>query len=242
MYQKFKDFQLVIFGIILALGFIGCSKIVSENVAKEGITVTGSAYEIVTSDFASWKFDIISKNANKAAAYAEVKSQIPVVKEYLLSQGVKENEIEFLTPSSYPTYLTNPKTGYSTQEVAYYNFSQTVKVKSDDVNKIKKLSANVQDLLSKGININTSTPEYQYTKLANLKVKLLEEATKDAKSRAQAMLKATHNDVGKIRSVKMGVFQITPSDSNDVSDWGINDTSTIDKKVNAVANVVFSIR
>ena len=73
-------------------------------------------------------------------------------------------------------------------------------------------------------------------------MKLLEDATKDAKARAQAMLKATNNDVGKIRSVKMGVFQITRSDSNDVSDWGINDTTTIDKKVNAVANVVFSIK
>ena len=40
----------------------------------------------------------------------------------------------------------------------------------------------------------------------------------------------------------MGVFQITDATSNDVSDMGINDTSTIDKKVTAVANVVFKIK
>ena len=40
----------------------------------------------------------------------------------------------------------------------------------------------------------------------------------------------------------MGVFQITPPDSNEVSDWGINDTSSIEKKVTAVSNVVFGIR
>ena len=40
----------------------------------------------------------------------------------------------------------------------------------------------------------------------------------------------------------MGVFQITPADSNSVSDYGISDLTTIDKKATAVANVVFSIK
>jgi len=37
----------------------------------------------------------------------------------------------------------------------------------------------------------------------------------------------------------MGVFQITPINSNDVSDYGINDTSSIDKEIMAVVNCVF---
>ena len=56
------------------------------------------------------------------------------------------------------------------------------------------------------------------------------------------MLKATNNNVGKISSVKMGVYQITPVDSTDVSNMGINDSSTIDKKVTAVANISFKIK
>ena len=56
------------------------------------------------------------------------------------------------------------------------------------------------------------------------------------------MLKATNNRVGKINSVKMGVFQITPVDSNNVSDMGINDTTSIDKKITSVVNVVFEIK
>ena len=70
----------------------------------------------------------------------------------------------------------------------------------------------------------------------------MEDATTDAKQRAEAMLKSTHNRPGKIQSVRMGVFQITPPDSTNVSDYGINDTSTIDKKVTSVANVVFRIK
>ena len=56
------------------------------------------------------------------------------------------------------------------------------------------------------------------------------------------MLSATNNKVGKISSVKMGVFQITPADSTEVSDYGMNDTSCVEKKVTAVANVVFGIK
>lgn len=40
----------------------------------------------------------------------------------------------------------------------------------------------------------------------------------------------------------MGVFQITPVDSTDVSDMGINDTSTIEKKITAVSNVTFEVK
>jgi hypothetical protein len=39
----------------------------------------------------------------------------------------------------------------------------------------------------------------------------------------------------------MGVFQITPITSTDVSDWGINDTSSLEKKVMAVVTASFAI-
>ena len=71
---------------------------------------------------------------------------------------------------------------------------------------------------------------------------MLEKATKNAQQRAEAMLKATNNKVGKIKSVNMGVFQITPVDSTDVSDSGISDTTSIEKKVTSVANVTFRVR
>ena len=129
-----------------------------------------------------------------------------------------------------------------TNDIAYYNLSQAVVIKSDDVQKIKDISTDIQSLLDKGIDINVLEAQYFYSGLADLKVKLLEDATTDAKNRATAMLKATHNKPGKIQSVNMGVYQITPVDSTNVSDMGINDTSTIDKKVTAVANVVFRIK
>jgi hypothetical protein len=36
-------------------------------------------------------------------------------------------------------------------------------------------------------------------------------------------------------------MQITPADSNDVSDSGMNDTSSLDKDITAVVNVSFAV-
>ncbi len=40
----------------------------------------------------------------------------------------------------------------------------------------------------------------------------------------------------------MGVFQIVPVNSTDVSDYGINDTSSIEKKVISTVNVTFNVK
>ncbi len=70
---------------------------------------------------------------------------------------------------------------------------------------------------------------------------MLAEATKNAKQRAENMVHATGNLIGTMRSARMGVFQITPVTSTDVSDYGENDTSALEKTVMAVVSVTFSI-
>ena len=71
---------------------------------------------------------------------------------------------------------------------------------------------------------------------------MLEAASKDAKQRANATLKINNNKTGKILSVKTGVFQITSPESNNVSDMGIFDSNSIEKKVTAVVNVTYEIK
>lgn len=242
MFEKLEKFQLVLLALILAFGVFFATKYATNSLSREGISVTGSAYEIVKSDSGKLSFDIAVQAPTKADAYRIMKSQLPVVQNYLTDKGIKPENVEVNTYNGYYSYKYNPVTRNYTNEIDFYRLSQPVQVTSDDVNKIKEISIDIQNLLDKGIDININQTAYFYSKLSDLKVKLLESATDDAKERASAMLKATHNRVGKIQSVKMGVFQITEVDSTNVSDMGINDTSTIDKKVTAVANVVFKIK
>jgi len=42
--------------------------------------------------------------------------------------------------------------------------------------------------------------------------------------------------------VQVGVFQITSPNSTQVSDYGVYDTSTLNKDVTAVVNVTFALK
>ena len=242
MLERIEKLQIAILGLLLAFGLIFAVKVGVSSVSKNSVTVTGSAYEIVQSDSGNLEISLNVRRPNKALAYSQAKKQLPVIIDYLKSKGFDvDKDVDVKSINGYVSYKLAPN-GMSTNEIAYYNLSQPISIKSDDVNKIKDVSLDIVSLMDKGIDIEVRNTSYSYSKLSDLKVKLLESATTDAKQRAAAMLKSTHNSVGHIQSVRMGVFQITPVDSTDVSDMGINDTSTIDKKITAVANVVFQIK
>ena len=59
--------------------------------------------------------------------------------------------------------------------------------------------------------------------------------------RAEQIANSTGNSIGTVRSAKMGVMQITAADSNEISDYGLNDTSALEKDITAVVNISFAI-
>ena len=243
MLERIEKLQIAILGLLLAFGLILAVHIATTSFNKNSVDVTGSAYEIIESDSGVLEFCLKVQAPTKAQSYTIAKKQLPEVIKYLETKKIDtKKDINLKSVDGYYTYKTLPNGNVSNNEYAYYNFSQNIVVKSDDVNTIKDISLDISSLMDKGIDIDVISTNYSYSGLSDLKVKLLKEATQDAKQRASAMLKATNNRVGKIESVKMGVFQITPVDSTDVSDMGINDTSTIEKKITAVANVSFRVK
>ena len=240
--EKLEKFQILISCLFITLALLISSFIFASKIQNgESITVTGSAFKIVKSDSAKLNFNLNARATNQKTTYAIIKKQLPIVINYLKEQGIEEKNITIKTINGYEIYKQNDR-GYSTQEIIAHSANQGLEITSNDVEKIKNLSINLQDLINQGINIEVFQPEYFYSDLASIKIDLLKEATEDAKDRATSMLKATKARVGKVKSMRMGVFQITPVDSNSVSNMGINDTSSIDNKVTAVANVVFKVK
>lgn len=242
MLERIEKLQVAILGLLLAFGLIAAVKSGVSPFARNSVTVTGSAYEIVQSDSGNLEISLSVRRPTKAIAYSTAKKQLPEILKYLESKGFDtKKDVDVKSMNGYESYKYTPN-GVNTNEIAYYQLSQPIVIKSNDVNKIKDVSLDITSLMDKGIDIDVRNANYSYSKLSDLKVDLLNRATKDAKQRASAMLKSTNNRVGKIESVRMGVFQITPVDSTDVSDMGINDTSTIEKKITAVSNVTFKVK
>ena len=92
------------------------------------------------------------------------------------------------------------------------------------------------------VSTNLFAGRTDYVLRISKKVEMLGLATENAKQRAENKVKATGNKIGFIRSARMGVFQITPVNSTEVSDYGVNDATSLEKKVTAVVNAGFSIQ
>ncbi len=241
-----RNSQIIILGICIAAATIVSSIILSQGFLKvmkftrEIITVTGSAQKEIKSDYIVWVASFSRMNADLAAGYKSVKVDLDKVLGYLNSKGVNQKEINISQASTERIYRKNEK-GNDTNDIQGYRLSQSLEVRSSDVDKITQVSRESTELINEGIEFVSGAPDYFYTKLDELKIEMLAKATENAKLRAENMVKATGNKIGFMRSAKMGVFQITPVNSTEVSDWGVNDTASIDKKVTAVVAASFAI-
>ncbi len=233
---------------IIPSAIIGTSLILSvivfginwKSTKKENqtITVTGSAKKEIKADLGVLKGSINAFGASQKSAFEQINSQKPILIEYLSSKGFDVSKITFETINIYAQYnYVNGNQG----SLIGYNASQTFKIESNDVEKIQAISLDISSLYSKGLEFQIFNPEYYYTKLAEIKIEIQAEAAKDAMNRAKKIAEATESNIGPMKNARMGVLQITPVNSNMVSDYGMNDVSSIEKEITAVVNASFEI-
>jgi hypothetical protein len=231
--------------VALAIGLVLASVIVGSAFVKgkrsdQTIVVTGSARKRIRSDMVVWKAAVTQQAPALADAYRTLAENVPRVKSYLIGKGIPENQITISAISSQTLHAKN-NAGDDTGQISGYSLRQELEVRSNNVDQIDKIAREATELINQGILVESMAPEFHYTKLGDLKIEMLAEAAKDAKARAQQIAQSTGSSIGPLRSARMGVLQITPADSNAVSDSGMNDTSTVEKDITAVVNISFAV-
>jgi uncharacterized protein len=220
--------------------FIFAKAIREFKQANDVLMVTGSAKRPILSDYIILRFSVSSQEPTAQAAYQNLKNQTERLQTYLQKQQVPDDAITLgaINTQAIPEVTVN---GSETGQILAYRLSQNLEIRSDEVEKYTELSQQTNELIKEGINLVSEPPQYLFTQLSQLRVEMVAEATKDAKARAGAIALSTGNKVGAIRSAKTGVFQITPRNSTDVSDYGIYDTSSREKDITAVVSVEFGM-
>lgn len=232
-------------GTMLAIGLVLASVVLGWSYTHgkkgdEAVTVTGSARKRIKSDLVVWSAGVSSQAAKLSDAYSRLAADVPRIKEYLKSKGIAEDQMTVSAISSTTQYARD-ENGNQTSEITGYSLSQQVEVRSGDVDRVAQIAREATELINQNILLESSAPQYSYTKIGDLKIEMLGEAARDAKTRAERIAASTGNRIGTLRSAKMGVMQITAADSTEVSDSGISDTSSIDKDVTAVVNISFAV-
>jgi hypothetical protein len=204
-----------------------------------GITVTGSAKTTATADNAVWTLNVALSSQLVADAVKKVGADVDAVSAYLTKGGIPADALTLGAVSSYAN--EEWQNGNNTGRILSYRASREITVRTKDVQLVYKLSQGIGSLLQNGVNVNNYGPQYYISTLSDLRPQLLEDAMKDAKTRAVAITKAVGGSVGAVQSVKSGVFQVTTPDSTMVSDGGAYDTSTIEKTVTSTVSVTFAV-
>lgn len=235
-----------IVAIIVAVGIIVSSAVLANGLVEikgtgTKVIVTGSAKQEITSDLIVWTGSFNAKSPVMQEAYAKLESDKNRVMDYLVKAGVPKSKIIFSSISTNTYYITLPN-GQTTSDVDYYDLYQTVTISSEEIDKITEISRNATELINEGIQFQSNSPQYLYTKIADLKVTMLAEATKDARKRAEMIAENAGSKLGGLKYADMGVIQITPRYSNEVSDYGMNDTYSLEKEITAIVHCEFEIK
>ncbi|MGZ3850885.1 MAG: SIMPL domain-containing protein [Flavisolibacter sp.] len=190
--------------------------------APETISVTGLAEKDFMADEIVWKGTFSRSGMDLKAAYASLKSDESVIRQYLNEGGINDSSILFSSVDMQRNYetVTDAKGNSKSSVFNGYTLTGTVTVDSRNIFIVEKLSREITGLLQKGIELNSTAPGYYYSRLNELKIDLLARAATDARQRAESIARNSGAVLGKIKKANMGVFQITGKNSNEEFSYG----------------------
>jgi len=212
------------------------------------IRVTGSAKKRIVSDLIEWTAELKTEHkSDKAVAYRALHAHVERVMAYLKEQGVKPAET---TSSSVKVEALNEtevegkgENRLEKEVFKSWQTSQFITVHSADVARIERISREVTALLQEGVPVSSLPPTYYYTKLGEMKIAMLAEAAKDARVRAENMLRSTGGAaIHNLRSADMGIINVNAVNDTNTSAEGNNDTSSLEKDIMTIVHVTYEVQ
>jgi hypothetical protein len=232
----------VVFGLILGLSLIistGLGAFAFYKIrSADYISTTGSAKKAVVSDKVKWISNISRpvKISTIKDGYAKMSTDLKEVQSFLATNGIPLEAIDISPVFMNEVYDQNQGAEKN------YNLVQTIEVQSSDVQKIATLAKNTDSLVEKGVIFSTDSLEFYYSKLPEARVELIANAVRDAKARAEQLALAGGKKIGALKSASSGVVQVMAPNSVEVSDYGMYDTSKIDKEIMVTVRASFEIK
>lgn len=235
--------------VIVALGFIIGGLILERGYnykfkTRNSLSVAGSAYYNFTADLIVWSAAFERSSMDIKDAYSKLKADEQQIRSYLTAHGIASEEIVFSSIVSDKQFSTmyNSDGKVIGSEFKGYKLKQSVKVESKSIDKVEKVSREITELLQGGVELSSEEPLYYYTKLADLKINLLAQASADAYNRANTIAKNAHGSLGKMKEASMGVFQITGQYSNESFTYsGAYNTSSKNKTANVIVRIEYEL-
>src|SRR5581483_2857629 len=156
-------FSAAIFSLAIVLAAIllgGAWK--KSHPTHESIAVTGSANQNFTSDLIVWNAWFTEKEMDLETAYAKLKHDQDIVRQYLIGKGVVPQEIVFTSVNiqKKTKHVFDAVTKSSSDVFDGYELSQNVDIQSPEVDKIEQISRGVSELITQNVEIYSQDPSF----------------------------------------------------------------------------------
>lgn len=241
--KTYLPWVVVSLAAIISVSLLGRAYNLKQKKA-EIISVTGSADTNFTADLIVWNGDYSRSSFNLQDAFNALKADEITVKKYLSQQGLSDKEITTSSISTEKLFDTRfdengNKVG---NEFKGYKLTQKITIESSDLKKVDRISREITELIQQGVELNSESPDYYYSKLGDLKIGLLAKASADGRKRAETIAQNAGNDINRLNKATMGVFQITGQNMNeDYSFGGVFNTSSINKTASITVKMEYEI-
>jgi uncharacterized protein len=238
---------MLIVGVFFAGAVVFSTHLATRSLEKvkirdQSLRVKGTAERLVEADFASWQGGFEARAAGMTEAYKDLGDSRAKLVEYLGKSGFSGDRV-WLGPVSIEKVFERDKEGRATNKIENYVLTQTYAISGagGDVEKVARTARDASQLIAQGVELDAGSPAYLCTKLPEMKMEMLSEASANAYERAKRLTEPSGSRLGTMRSASQGVFQVTPVYSNEVSDEGLSDTSSRSKRVRAVVTVEYAV-
>lgn len=239
-HKHFKGNAALLIALGLALGgfFIG-HYYYKARMGANTVVVKGLAEEIVKADLAIWEMKYVVTGNDVIKAQKDISNQTQIIQSFLKENGFEEGEITVGRLETNDLNANPYRNSYENN--IRFILTQTVTVKSHNVDLVAESLNKSGDLVAKGIIFNSdygSPVSYLFTKLNEIKPKMLEEATENARNAAAEFAKSSKSKVGKIKYANQGMFSILPSEETASS----SESQQIKKKVRVVSTIEYWLK
>jgi hypothetical protein len=218
----------ICFGLFLLGITLGRGALAYKNLERT-VTVKGLSVHEYPADTVIWPITYSVQNNALEGLYDEIDRNNEKVMRFLLENGIKADEISRSSPRVRDKlsqhYNPRPFQGIRFQA------AQTLTVHSQNIETVKALMTRLSELGKQGVIITGENyevrTEYIFSALNDIKPKMIEEATQNARLVAEKFSEDSQSQLGKIKTARQGQFSITARDQNNPDIKKIRVVSTI---------------
>lgn len=236
----------IIVGMVISAFMLSRFMLKIQKTTEKSITVKGVAEKEIVSDIAAFYCNISVKSKDRAEGYSDLDKKAKILHTKLKSLGFKDEMFEDKSIScdekfrNYTVKENNQTVNKSVFDHYYLTYS--IRVRTNMVKLVEANALRVYELAAQKYDVSVGAPQYYINNPEQYKLELVDKASASAAERARIAAGQSGSKIGALIKARQGVIQITSPASNETSDYGVYNTSSINKVMRLVMTLEFSLK